>query len=212
MVMISNSNFYRGCALPSNTSNSIHKSLVKDALQREVFEINGLPDDSSSQLLPTVDPRIPTVGQHTFGEYKTYTPPIELPDWRTNRVQRESTPLQRELALEEQAAMERLRVARELRQWTSGTTEESTLTSDFSIHRNSAGFRLFSAGSRGAAAATGAQSLVNNLTQVQVIKQKLPATAQRHSETSTEQHTVNLSELINKCVNVDCVPRNKGYS
>ena len=198
--MISDTNIDRS-ALPSNTSSSIHKSLIKDALQRQVLEINGMSADSLRQLLPSVDPRIPTVGQHIFGEYETYKPQIQLPDWRTNRVQRESTPLQRELTLEEQAAMERLRAARELRQWTGGANEEST--SDSSIHRNSAGFRPFSAGSR---IATGAQMLDTKPTQVKASIQMVPREAQRRSETPAGWLTVNPSDMINKCVNVDRAP------
>lgn len=207
--MISNSHFRTERALLSNTSSSIQKSLVSDALQRPAHKITGLPADSSSQLLPPVDPRIPTVGQHVFGVYETYVPPIQIPDWRSNRVQREATtPLQRELALEEQAALERLRngVAHESKQWTSGGTDESAPQSDASIPRNPAGFRLVSARSRRTAGATGSQTLDANPTPMQINQQKIPATAQQTSETSRERLTVKPSELINRCVNVDRAP------
>ena len=68
-----------------------------------------MPSVWSSQLLPEVDPRIPTVFKHRLGEYERYTPKVQLPDWRTNRVQRGATPLEQDLALEERAATQRQR-------------------------------------------------------------------------------------------------------
>ena len=195
-------NSHGGLALTSNTSSLINKNLVKDALQRPVHEINGLPSDRSNQLLPEVDPRIPTVGQHTFGEYASYKPNFILPDWRKNRNQQETTPLEREITMEERAAMERLRAAREGGQWTNGAHAEST--SDLSIQGKSAGYRLRSSSFVGE---IGAQTIDKILTttqaQVPINQQQLvPIAAQQRLEISRERYAVNLISMSNNCANV----------
>lgn len=131
------------CASPSN---SIQSSLVYDALQRPVPEINGMPINSSTcQFLPNTDPRLPAVGKYTLGNYANYTPSAaslaKLPNWRENRVQqRESTQLERELALEEQAASQRLRAARDEHQRSIGANAEGM--ADQRGRNNSAEYRL----------------------------------------------------------------------
>ena len=191
-----NPNFQGGIVLPSNTS-SLN---TQDALQRR---INGLPSDQSIQLLPEVDPRIPTVGQHTFGEYASYKPNCILPDWRKNRNQQETTPLERETAMEERAAMERLRAAREGSQRTNGAHTGST--SDLSNQGKSAGYRLRSSSFVGE---TGAQTTIDKIlttTPAQVPsnqQQLVPIAAQQRSEIPKQPHAENPISMINNCANV----------
>ena len=201
---MSTPNFHRVLFSPSNTS--INKLIVTDALPRPVHEINGLPSDRSNQLLPEVDPRIPTVGQHTLGVYANYKPNFMLPDWRKDRNQQESTPLEREIATEERAAIERLRAPREGDQWTNGAHAEST--SALSIQGKSGDYRLRSSSFVGETVAqTIDKILPTTPAQVPINQQQLvPIAAPPQSEICEERHLENPISMINNRVNVDLVP------
>lgn len=68
-------------------ANPMHFSLVTDAQRRSVPD-DGHVGSDLNQLLPTTDARLPTVGQHTFGNYANYSPASSLPDWRQKRAPR----------------------------------------------------------------------------------------------------------------------------
>ena len=189
-------NFHGGLALPSNTSSL----KAQDALQRPVHENNGLSSDLSNQLLPELDPRIPIVGQHTFGEYPTYKPNFILPDWRKNRNQQETTPLEREreIAMEERAAME-VESRAGGGQWTNGAHAQST-SYDLSIQGKPGGYHLRSSSFVGE---TGAQTIDKILritytpAQVPTNQQQLvPIAAQQPSEISKQRHAVKVLRIF----------------
>ena len=133
-------------------------------------------------------PRIPTVGQHTLGVYANYKPNVILPDWRKNRNQQETTPLEREIATEERAAIERLRAPREGDQWTNGAHAEST--SALSIQGKSAGYCLRSSSFVGETVAqTIDKILPTTPAQVPINQQQLvPIAAPQQSEIPEERH------------------------
>lgn len=193
-------------------SKSINSSLFKDAIQRPVPQINGMPSNGLSQLLPVTDPRVPSVGQHTFGDYKPYISSTQVPDWRQSRSQRETTPLQRELAREEAAALQRLRASRE-EQRTSGSVAEAA--SDTYVHQDTIGYSyhqdMGSARERASdriGAQVSANIAANNVDRILGNQQQEPLVVQRRQETHAGRDTrrVNPPDIINECLNVERVP------
>lgn len=194
-------------------SKSINFSLFKDALQRPVPQINGMPSNGLNQLLPITDPRVPSVGQHTFGDYKPYISSTQVPDWRQSRSQRETTPLQRKLAREEAAALQRLRAAREEQQRTSGSFAEAA--SGTYVHQDTVGYSyhqdMGSTRERASArieAQVSANIAANNGDRVLENQQQEPLVVQRRQETyaGRDTRTVNPPDMINECLNVERVP------